>query len=551
MGIVQRLTRASTLATIAFRSGWNGMEKLQPKNGVYSRRMEQYFLMQSAYDGDIFLDNQRWRPYLRERDLHEKTMCVINPTQRIADFYAATIYPGYLSDTGYPVVNNTELAIPLVTRNDAIRRAVGQLWSWSNWEENLIDWIRMGATLGDAPVEMVDDTAAGKVYPIIVRPEFITDVEFDERKNVIAYTKSLQVWDKEAEEFFLYTRVIDKERIITYRNNKEFGYNGMPAEYDNPYGFCPLVWVKHRDPGRGILPGKPAVRDWRKIEELNSDYTRLRMYIRKQALTPMLLAAMGDISPPVSEVDGEEIDIEDMMLLAAAADGSVHKLDGNLELASAFDGIRIQMQEIDDDHPELRAEEAMKQMSQVTGPASQDLLANVVRNVKLASKAYDRATKSMHQQLLAIGGMRANEGASGWSDLTEQQKKFLPFDLESRDRGDLDFTIAPRAALPQSEFELAQTRQAKYQAYLAGKNAGIPLVVQFEDEGMEDEDITHILSEQDKERARDLAYQERVLELESKYDIKVQVAKQQKVIPAVNKSNEQNSNKARLAQNNN
>lgn len=529
MGIINRLTRASNLATVAFRSGWSGMDKLQPANSTYARRMEQYFLMQSAYDGDIFVDNQRWRPYLLERDLHEKTMCVINPTQRLCDFYAGSIYPGgYLSSTGYPVIPNVPLAIPIVTSDAKIRAAIGQIWQWSNWEENLEDWIRMGAILGDAPVEIVDDVASGKVYPVIVRPEFITDVKIDDRKNVTEYTKELYVREPntDTEQYYLYTRTITKEKIFTYKNHKEFGYNGLPPVYDNPYGFVPLVWVKHRDPGKGILPGKPAVRDWRKVEELNSDYTRLRMYIRKQALTPMLLAAMGEITPPISEVDGEEIDIEDMMILTAAADGTVYKLEGNLELKSAFDGIRMQMEEIDQDHPELKAEENIKQMSQITGPASQDLLGNVVRNVKSASKSYDRATKSMHQQMLAIAGMRANEGAEGWADLSPQQKKFLPFNLDSFVNGDLEFSIAPRDALPRSEFDRAKMREQRYLTYAAGERANIPLEAQWEDEDMPEERRKMYRKAQEENRIKQLKETKENLELQSKYNVKLPAQKQ-------------------------
>ena len=402
--------------------------------------------MQAAYDGQIFLDNQKWRAYLRERDLHEKTICVLNPVQRLADFYAASIYPGYLSSTGYPVVPNSPLAIPIVTEDAKIRAAIGQIWQWSNWEENMINWIRMGATLGDAPVEIVDDVEGGKVYPVVINPSLITQVELDDRKNVTSYTLSKSVPNPDGTTYN-YSRTITKETISTFKDYSPFGYDGNPAVYPNPYGFCPLVWVKHRDPGQGILPGRPAIRDWRKVEELNSDYTRLRMFIRKQALTPMLLAAMGDISPPVSEVDGEELDLEDMFILTAAADGKVHKLEGNLQLGEAFNAIRLQMEEIDEDHPELKAEEKLADMSQVTGPASQDLLGSARRNVKMACQAYDRATKSLHQMLIAIGGMRANQGLGGWEDLSPQQQKFLPFDLDSFVKGDIEFTIAPREVL--------------------------------------------------------------------------------------------------------
>lgn len=477
---------------------------LAPGGSWWRKRQEQYVLMEAAANGSIFKDNRKWQRYLEERDLHEKTICIINPTGRICDFYASHLYPGYLSPTGYPDAANVPLAIPIVNADDNVKNAIAQLWTWGNWQNAMIVWIRTCAALGDGPIEIVDNVTEGKVYAMPVRPEFITDIRVNDVGDVKYYVKQLQVWDDDDEEYYQYTREVSLKTINTYKNGELFGYNGNPASYPNPYGFVPLVWCKHRDPGVGIFPGHPAVRDWGKIEELNSDITWVRAFIRKQALTPQILTGMGEITPYITEEDGSIFDIENMLLMTSSEDGHVQKIEGNLSIGDALKTIDLARAELQEDHPELKAHSDFTKMSQATGPATQNILGNITNLVSLVSKTYDKATEDVHRMMVSIAGHRANEQKGGWAQLTQEQRKFLPYSLKSMTNGQLEFAIAPREVSVMSEYDLAETDRQKYIAMAAAARAGMPFSWYLKQKGYKPEQIQEILDEQEKQFDKEL-----------------------------------------------
>jgi hypothetical protein len=74
---------------------------------------------------------------------------------------------------------------------------------------------------------------------------------------------------------------------------------------------------------------------------------------------------------------------------------------------------------------------------------------------------------------MAVGGYRANSGNWG-PTLNDQQRVFLPFNLESYVRGQLNFTILPRPLVPLTEMEqleLESKRIANEQAQFNLQNS--------------------------------------------------------------------------------
>ena len=116
--------------------------------------------------------------------------------------------------------------------------------------------------------------------------------------------------------------------------------------------------------------------------------------------------------------------------------------------------------EIEKDHPELTMYSEMRRMSQVTGPAVTRLFGDVEIMVSLARNSYDTQTVKLHQMAVAIGGYRANNGDWG-SDLTEDRSVFLPFNLNSYEKGDLDFEIAARPLVPLGHWETVQVERSE------------------------------------------------------------------------------------------
>jgi hypothetical protein len=171
-----------------------------------------------------------------------------------------------------------------------------------------------------------------------------------------------------------------------------------------------------------------------------------------------------------------------------------------------LDSLKVLRAEIDEDHPELRAHADFKNMSQSTGPATKNILSNITNLVRLASMPYDKATVDLHKMLLAIAGQRANERRGGWQDLNDEQKKFLPYTLESLKKGELDFIIAPRDAEPKSPLALAEEKRQRYISIAAGTRAGVPLEWQLKQEGFSAKEIQEIFDLQEKEFKRELRW---------------------------------------------
>ena len=92
------------------------------------------------------------------------------------------------------------------------------------------------------------------------------------------------------------------------------------------------------------------------------------------------------------------------------------------------------------------------------------MFGDVAALVNAARAQYDQQTVKLFQMCAAIGGWRAQSGAWGLpSQLSSQQRVFLPFDLDSYARGDLDLSIQSRPLVlpsPEDELRLEQLRGA-------------------------------------------------------------------------------------------
>jgi hypothetical protein len=498
MRMIPRAVKSFRAGVGAAKISWANPAERDSLDDEYGRRVAHYTFLWNAYLNTIFVENNKWEGYLARRGLYKRTICVYNPVRRLVDFYAAQVYPGLLSEDGSPMVTEygvtRSTAIPLSGDTPIpLRKAIAQCWQWSNWQENMGLWITYCAAVGDGPVEIIDDWERGKIEANVLWPGDITDVRFDLTGNVISYTKEIPYIDENTNEYHVMTKVVNKKKIETFRDEEPFGFNGLPASYDNPYGFCPMVWNKHRGFGHNVLPGSPAVRDWTKIEELNSQVAQINAYIRKQSVSPQILAGVGEVVPLPLVVDGKEVDPDDLLLLLAERVGSVQSLQGNLNLEAARGQARDQLAEIEADHPEIVMYHMMRQMSNVSGEAIKRLMGDVLGLIRLTTQGYDRRSISLFQMMVAIGGMRVKEGQisrkSGWRDQTEAQKLFLPYNLESYRRQELNFAILERSLTPPTELEQSNATLMRYNAIGAGIDAGFPRDWQLHIEGTTDESI--------------------------------------------------------------
>lgn len=433
--------------------------------GQWQTRRQAYDLRWSFYNNSAFEDLAKWRLYRSNHRLYRHIRSVYNPTRRLVDFYAGIVYPGALTVDAQKLASGVPIAIPL--SEDAslqLKAAIGQLWQWANWQAKKGLFVRYGAALGDTFVHVVDDVEAGIVYPEVVWPGFVSDLDLDSRGNVCMYQIEYTVYDDDAQQSYQYRRRVDKEVIQTFKDADLFSYDDVPAETPNPYGFVPACWCKHLDQGTDY--GDPAIRNMSKVDELNSLVSMVLDNDRKILTAPVLVKGKGFTrmvtnrtqNMPTDMLRNPELDQEGINFVQGPSDADFKTLD--LPEGEAMKRIDSLLAEIQSDHPELSMYTQLRAMTSVTGPGAARLFGDVETYVNDARANYDTQTIKLFQMCVAIGGYRANSGAWG-NRLTRQQTPFLPFSLDSYALGDLDFSILPRPLIVPTEIENLQAEQMR------------------------------------------------------------------------------------------
>lgn len=457
-------------------------------NDLYSDRLRQYALGWNAYTNQAFSALSGYQDYARGSGLYEKTRAIYNPATVIVDFYASHVYQGVLTDDGMTLPDGEQLAIPISRdASPELKAAIAQLWQWGNWQQHMSLGVMYGAAMGDMFVEGVENIEKGRVWPQVIPPPHIKEIEFDERGNVTYYEKEYSFYSRADKRAYIYTKRVSKERIETLRDNQPFDYGGG-AVYDNPFGFVPLVHNAHRN--LGTLPGAPAMRNWSKIEACNSLASRVDAYIRVQSQSPQLISGTGKIT--AAESDARKTSENDLKLLKVDGDVTVHQLTGNLDIAAAEKRIESMLTEIEHDHPEATMYAQLRSMGEVTGPAAERLMGDVRGYVQRARAGYDDATRRILQMCVSMAAMRVRDGFEGWQNPSAQQQKFTPFALDSYERGDIDFSIEPRPLIPMTSFERWQLKAAQYDAMRKGVDVGIPLDYQMQQDGVSEDELARM-----------------------------------------------------------
>lgn len=446
-----RITMATRAAAGAFIRTWNGSPANQARQD-WIARASHYEHMWALWENTKFEDAARWDGYKARYGLGRTIRMIYNPARRLTDFYAGAIYPGVLSADGRNLPDGTRLAIPLAEDTPPeLRSALGQIWQWSNWQAGKSNFPRWGSMLGNVLVEIVDDLDRGQVRLEMIYPGHIIDLDRDNVGNVLSYEYEYSARDEDRETEYIYKRRVDREAIREYYDSR------LINEYANPYGFAPARWVPHTD--TGTVWGSPAFRNISKWDELNDQASAVADRVRLIMKSPIILWGGGAIAGATetqkagqtSAKANEYEDREKLKLLTGPAGGDV----GGIDLAGieeAYHHIDRTLREIEHDHPELTMYQALRQMSQVTGPAAERMLGDVVTLVDEARGNYDHHSVKLFQMAITIAGHRANAGDWG-RNLTPAQAKFLPYDLDSYAAGDLNFEIMPRPVVPETPRE--------------------------------------------------------------------------------------------------
>lgn len=474
---------ATTAGLTQFKRVYENPESVM--GGQYESRMGYYRLLWAQYNNSMFDDIAAFASYRAQYKLYRMTRSIYNPTRRLVDFYASQIYPGVLSEDGSELPEGIAIAIPFADDTPPLlKSAIAQFWQWTNWQSGKSDMLRYGACTGDVLVEVVDDLDRQKVTANVVWPGLVAALQLDSTGNVKAYALEYKVIDEGTHKEYTFRKEVDDETIRFFKDQKPFDYYGEGAEVKNPYSFVPAVWVKHRSLGGDH--GAPAIHgSMGKIDELNSLASHIHDQIHKVIGAPVMLWSAGAIANLVSgskrgatdELAIPEADRESVLILRGPQGGHVESLAGDLDLSQAMPYLDSLIKEIEQDHPELAMYRELRAMSQVSGPGAARMMGDVGGVVGEVAANYDQQSVKLFQMAVAIAGWRLSRG--DWrSPLTRQQEKFRGFDLDSYNRGDLDFAIMPRPLIPLTEMEkIAKDRaqlslQTDQQAQAAGPAIG-------------------------------------------------------------------------------
>jgi hypothetical protein len=529
MSLMTNFFNASTAAWSAFRRTFGDPSQTfstgfeyTPNTGIGSgfnaTNMPDFGLLWALYNGSRFDKGMAsWSAYKSRYGLYRDMRDVYNPTHRLVEFYAESIYPGVLSEDGNDLPDGTSLAIPFAEDiKPELKDAIAQFWQWTNFQAQKSIIPRYGAALGSVLVEIDDDYLAGKVTAKIWWPGFVDGLQLDNSGNVKSYALQYKIKDDTTMATVVYRKEVDIFSIREYRDRQ------LIKEIDNPYGFAPAVWYKHSD--TGAVYGAPAIDgSIAKIDELNSLASHAHDQVHKVIGAPLIAWTKSFIEPlfsqskrppgenefaPTPTSGGEN---ENILLLKGAEGGRVDSLAGNLNLADTITYMKELISELESDHPELAYNREMRAMSTLTGPAASRVMSDVLGKLSERAASYDQQSLKLFQMAVAIAGFRLNGGfwnqdENGFSQtISTQQEKFRPYNLDSYRKGQIDLAILPRQLIRPTNQEKAAEKLALWQGVQAAVTAGAPLEFVLKDAGFSEEELKELATLIQQKQAQEQA----------------------------------------------
>jgi hypothetical protein len=401
---------------------------------AYASRLFRYTHYRHYYNNTVYSELERYAVAHKEKSnqgLYRHVRPVYNPAARGVDLYPSKVYGGQLD-----IEELSSGAIPLRLKSDAQKRAIRQLWQWSNWGIQKSLYVTTGAMLGDVFIKLVDEPDKGRVRLEVQIPDIYKELEFNSVGSVTRYVIEYNRVDVITGKSYVYKEEGNKEWFRTYKDGELFAYtqdgDGKPApEWRNIYGFVPVVHVPHKLTV-GARFGTSSVHKvlW-KIDEINSAASRVNDQIAKVVNTIYHAKGLqGSVSFELNDDKGQ------MPLLKTDSTVDLIPLVNNLDITAATDNVTQMLMEIERDMPELSLHR-IRESGQATAPGVRAAYSDAIDLINEASGLYDDGLVRAHQMAMTIGGIR------GYQD-------FTGFNEGSYDNGDLDHSIAPRDVIDDS-----------------------------------------------------------------------------------------------------
>ena len=398
----------------------------------------------------------------------------------VAQWWSDNLFGSAWTPDGLPATTGDANAIAYDRDTpEEVRLAVQQAFSWGG---NVLDAIRDTVPrLGNGLIEVVehvgDDPRSGKVFPDYVHPANVVEIAFNERGDVQSYRIAVPMIDGNGQAY-LRGKLVTKTEIVTFRDEHEYSYDGVPSRQENGFGFVPAAWIGHQPVEGGSYFGLPAIHyGLASVNAYQAQLSDIADYIARLVRQPVLLSTTdpGKMIKYLLAVKNASASTEEDRLTAewqerkargdretinyqpAPKDTTATNVMQNLGLGQADPHIARTWVELERIFPELVLDSRLFGMTQLTGPAADALISPMQRRLNRRAMIYNQAIVKLGQMCCAVGGELVRSGAWGLrSQLTRQQQKFAAFSLESFQRGDLDFSIQPPRIRTPSFGELAQ-----------------------------------------------------------------------------------------------
>lgn len=408
----------------------------------YRARLGRYALYEALYNNTAYRGIERWSVAYKNRyELYKHIRGIYNPAYRLVELISAKTMGGMIDWTALKTG-----AIPVTDADDRLIEALLQVMKWSKWGQAKTLYARRTAMLGDCGLWVVDEPDKEKVRIEILHPSKLKAAEFDSVGNIIsASIEYAREWENEGgqERSVLYRMDVDKEKFATFKDGAPYAWQNDPdgnpmPEWDNPYGFVPLVKADYKDVG--LLWGANAFHAGvNKFNEANDAASILNDGIRKAADPPF--AASGVTMADDIEFSGALDDgtsttepshqRDQTNIIGLPKDASITSLAPQIDVAGIAGNIQNLLMEIERDYPQLALQRLRESSGDKTGPAIKNAYGDAVGLLQEAMGNLDDGQIRAMQMAVSIGGMRGYEGFQG-------------FDLESYAKGDLDFYIKER-----------------------------------------------------------------------------------------------------------
>lgn len=430
---------------------------------------DRYALMDAYYAATPYGD-QATLPVRAERvsrALPRSIRAITTAPKRAVDWWPGHLYP------------KGEIPYDLDETNPELLAAWTQSMRWGGWERRqLLSYAKRQTLYGNvfAIAEVADDLS--EVYPRLVHPRYLIDLEVNARQDVQAYEVAIpreRILGPGRVEAYTWHRRVDKLSIREWESRMGAVTRSL-KDVDNPWGFVPAVWEEHQDAaatdqnlhGEGRLDGLLGV-----FDELNGLLTAGHDFLHKLNRQTTLVAtdnptalAQALTAPSANETlsDAEYVHAvrrdrargdDASTVIPVGKESRAFPLLSNLGLGDGDAWVGRLIEEVVTALPELQFG---KDLGGVRELGIRALIEGVEHDLNATAGNADRGLVKLAGM---CAGMMGELVASGSIPiLTNAHEPFQPFNLGSYDRGELTMSMLPREVLPLTLGERAEEAKA-------------------------------------------------------------------------------------------